>query len=92
VAKGRSSREVSTRDQIFSYIVEYKRNHDGNAPSKSNIARACSVSIPTVVYHLSQLEIERRIRLHGRGPNNIEIVGGNWWLGEPPETSKNSPT
>lgn len=87
MVQSRPGRGVNTRDQIFQFIVEYKSQHDGNAPSKTGIARACLVSIPTVNYHLSQLEIDRRIRMRGRGPNNIEVVGGKWWFSEPPEAS-----
>lgn len=73
-----STRELSTKDRIFAFLVDYKRQYDGNSPVAREIAQACGISISTVNYHLTRLELEDRIRLVGRG--QIEIVGGVWKL------------
>jgi predicted transcriptional regulator len=65
-----------TRQQIFNYIVDYKRHHDGSAPSITEMAKALFLHYSTVRYHLLVLETEGRIRVLGR--RAIEIVGGEW--------------
>jgi SOS-response transcriptional repressor LexA len=67
-----------TRDQVFEFIVEYKREHDGISPSVREIAEGCVLSESTVKYHLLKLENERRILVKGR--RAIEVVGGEWNL------------
>lgn len=71
----------STRDRVFSFIVRYKREHDGLSPAIRDIAEGCSISVSTVRYHLMKLEIEDRIRVLGR--RAIEVTGGVWNL--PPD-------
>jgi len=64
------------RQQVFDYIVHYKRQHDGLSPWAKEIADACSIGESTVKYYLLRLENEGRIRLnHRRG---IEVIGGGW--------------
>jgi hypothetical protein len=65
-----------TREQVFQFIVVYKREHDGLAPSIKEIAEACFLHISTAKYHLFMLERENRIRIMGR--RLIEVVGGAW--------------
>ena len=71
---------VTTSQQIFQFIVAYKREHDGLSPSISDIAAACFLHESTVRYHIARLEIQGRIRLVER--RGIEVVGGAW---EPPD-------
>ncbi len=66
----------SPREQIFQYIVDYKREHDGLAPAVRELAKVCMLSISTVKYHLFMLERENRIRILGR--RAIEVIGGVW--------------
>lgn len=66
----------SNREHVFEYIVIYKREHDGLAPSIKEIAEACMLSESTVRYHLWMLQQGNRIRLGGR--RAIEVVGGAW--------------
>jgi DNA-binding transcriptional regulator YhcF (GntR family) len=68
--------ENPIREQIFEYIIEFKRERDGLAPSVKEIAEACLLSESTVKYHLLKLETERRIRVWGR--RGIEVIGGEW--------------
>jgi hypothetical protein len=70
------SQSDSLRQQVFDFIVQYKRTHDGNAPSVQDIADGCLLSKSGVKYHLLKLENARRIRL--KGYRGIEVVGGEW--------------
>lgn len=68
----------STRETIFEFLVQYKREHDGNTPSTREIAEACCLSISGVNYHLFRLEVGDRIRISEDGRRNIEVTGGAW--------------
>jgi SOS-response transcriptional repressor LexA len=72
--------DASTRDKIFNFIVKYKSEHDGLAPSNKEMAQACFISISSVKHHIFMLEREDRIRVKGR--RAIEVTGGNW---KPPQ-------
>jgi len=67
-------------DQVFKFIVDYKREHDGLAPTVREIMRGVGVgSTSVVVYHLERLEGQGRIRLLGWGRSRgIMVVGGRW--------------
>ncbi len=68
----------SSRELIFNFLVKYKSECDGNTPTTREIAEACSLSISTVKYHLTHLELENRIRVLEERPRQIEVVGGAW--------------
>ncbi len=70
---------VKTREHVFAFVVQYKREHDGLSPTISEIADACYLHPSTARYHLTRLELEGRIRITGR--RGIEVIGGAW---EPP--------
>jgi hypothetical protein len=70
-----------TRELVFEFLVRYKREHDGNSPTVREIAAGCNVSLGTVYYHLTRLELDHRISVMGDRRRNIEIKGGNWdWV------------
>ncbi len=71
---------AATRDQVFQYIVDYKREHDGLSPTISAIARALFMNRTTARYHVMMLEHDGRIRLVGR--RAIQVIGGAWNLPE----------
>jgi SOS-response transcriptional repressor LexA len=73
----------STREQIFDYLIRYKKKHDGNTPSNRRIAQDCHVSPSTVAHHLARLERANRIRLSDDEYRSIEIVDAEW---VPPRT------
>ena len=72
-------RVLNYRD-IFDYIVEYKRNNDGNSPSIREIMKACRLSSTSVTnYILNHLEAEGLILLPERGiSRGIRVIGGKW--------------
>jgi hypothetical protein len=75
-----SDNSAATREQVFQYIVDYKRQHDGLSPTISGIARALFMNRTTARYHVMMLEHDGRIRLVGR--HAIQVVGGAWHLPE----------
>jgi hypothetical protein len=75
-----SDNSAATREQVFQYIVDYKRQHDGLSPTISGIARALFMNRTTARYHVMMLEHDGRIRLVGR--HAIHVVGGAWHLPE----------
>lgn len=72
------SEEKSTRERIFEFVIRYKGEHDGGAPSLREIARASCVTVSTVHYHLLKLELEGRIRMSSDRKGNIAVVGASW--------------
>ncbi|MCL4238593.1 MAG: hypothetical protein KJ047_10130 [Anaerolineae bacterium] len=78
-----SEKYPPTRERVFRFIVEYKRQHDGLSPAIKEISRACVLHTSTVKYHLLKLENQGRIRINGR--RAIEVIGGVWNLPDQPE-------
>jgi SOS-response transcriptional repressor LexA len=73
-----TDKALSSRELIFNFLVKYKSECDGNTPTTREIADACSLSISTVKYHLTHLELENRIRVLEERPRQIEVIGGAW--------------
>ena len=67
-------------DKIFDFIVRWKRNHDGNSPSLSQIMTNCHVSSKSVViFLLEKLETQKKIiRIGPKYERRIHVVGGHW--------------
>jgi hypothetical protein len=70
--------QPSSRELVYDFLIQYKQQHDGNSPTTREIADGCHLSPGTVNYHLTRLEIDRRIYVAGDRRRNIEIVGGAW--------------
>lgn len=73
-------------DEIYHYIIAYKRQNDGNSPSVRQIALRCDLaSTSQVHYYLNILETQNRIRRIDKGDGvdgrrYIAVVGGKWSL------------
>ncbi len=76
-----------TRQEIYDFIVQYKRDHDGLAPTLNEIAGGCHLSKAGVKYHMPYMELRGMIRIVGR--RGIEIIGGSWF---PPEDDADADT
>ncbi len=67
------------REEVFAYIVAYKKQNDGVAPSVPEIAAACHMSKSTVKYHLFRLESEGKITLPLiKTTRAIQVTGALW--------------
>lgn len=65
--------------KVLAFIVDFKRQHDGLAPTMSEIADACNFSTNSLVsFYLTRLEGQRLIRRHEGRAGGIEVVGGRW--------------
>ena len=74
----------SKQEQIFAWIVAYKRTHDGNSPTLRELMSGCDLSSLSVTYdclrHLTAAGlIERQVSPSTRGRSrHIVIIGGRW--------------
>jgi SOS-response transcriptional repressor LexA len=65
------------RGMVLNYIVEYKRWHDGNAPTIREIMAGCKIASTSNVYYiLKEMESQGMIKLGARSA--IQVVGGQW--------------
>lgn len=66
--------------RVLRYIIAYKIENDGIAPSYDEIKAACGLSSKSIVYTLVQDLIgEGKLRLICKGSaRNIAVVGGQW--------------
>lgn len=79
---GRPSVIDGHADQVFAYICEYKRAHDGLSPTVREIQMACDVSSTSVVQYTLRLLVKRgKLRfLDGQAGQSRRyvVVGGRW--------------
>lgn len=65
--------------QVYKFLIEYKRENDGNTPTIREIAEALGFSSTSLSRHylngLDRIGLIRREKLKSRG---VEIVGGYW--------------
>lgn len=67
------------RDAILDFIVKYKAEHDGVAPTVREIQKATGISSTSVIdYHMLILERDGKIRTERYQPRFIEVVGAEW--------------
>ena len=67
------------RLEIYNYIVEFKRAHDGNSPSMREIADEFRLSTSIISAHLDRLTAVGMIRRGEKGQSRmIEVVDGRW--------------
>ena len=64
----------------YEFILQYKREHDGNSPSIREIIDATGAGSTSVVStRLRRLEREGLIRMpKDKGSRQIEVIGGEW--------------
>lgn len=66
-------------DSLYRYIVAYKAQNDGNAPTMREIVDAGLASSTSVAsYRLGILCKQGRIRMGAQQARTIEVVGGRW--------------
>lgn len=66
------------QQRVYDFIVSYKADHDGCAPTTREIVAAVGLSTTSAVaFHLDALEHRGLIRRQGFGKSRrIEVVGG----------------
>jgi Mn-dependent DtxR family transcriptional regulator len=62
--------------EYLQYIVQYKRDHDGNSPGQRQLARKFGVHVSTTREHLLKLSNRRLLRINEHG--EIVIEEGQW--------------
>lgn len=66
-------------DDVFAYLVAYKRENDGRSPTVREIADGLGIpSTSIVAYHLKQLAADGRILINPAIARGISIPGGRW--------------
>lgn len=63
--------------KLYDFIIQYKREHGGIAPSYQEIKEACGISISRVRKELEKLEQAGLVILRP-GPRSIGVVGERW--------------
>ncbi len=74
-------------EDMFRFIVAFKRAHDGNSPTLREIGAACGIPTTSVTaYNLQRLESMGRIHLgqDKSSARRIHVVGGVWTWPSPP--------
>jgi len=67
-------------EQVFEFIVDYKRSHDGCAPSFEEIMDGVEglSSTSVVSYWLDKLEADERIEMTAGQNRSIRVSDGRW--------------
>lgn len=68
------------KQQVYQFILNYKKTHDGNSPSIAEIGAHCEVnSTSTIRFYLKGLETLGVIKCDPNGKSRmISIVGGKY--------------
>lgn len=71
-----------SRNDVFSFIIRYKSEHDGNSPTVRKIRDELDISSTSVVNRcLDDLERQGKIRkLRNNRSGSIEVVNGIWFM------------
>lgn len=78
--KKKKARRYSN-ESIYNFIIEYKKNNDGNSPSLRDICNALGINSTSLVQNrLFELEEEGKIVCNATIPRFINVVGGKWDL------------
>jgi hypothetical protein len=72
--------DLTTSNQIFAFLCDFKTHNDGNAPTMREMMGATDASSTSVVnYHLLKLEQRGLIsRPINRQSRLIRVIGGRW--------------
>ena len=62
---------------LYAYLINYKRSHDGNAPTLREIADECRISSTSVVNNLL-MRLRKQGLIDFDSRHRIEIVSAEW--------------
>lgn len=72
------TRETLTQE-VFDFIVAYKRSHDGNSPTLREIGERVNASTSVVSSHITKLiETGKLVKSGLKDSRNVEVVGARW--------------
>ena len=76
--------------EVLDFIIQYKKDNDGCAPTLREICVACRISsISQADMTLMRLAMAEKISLAGSGTSrNIRVNGGKWTYAKPKKASK----
>jgi SOS-response transcriptional repressor LexA len=71
---------IEKTNEVFNYIISYKRRNDGNSPTLRQIMAACKIaSVSMVHWYLRVLQRRGLIEIiEGSVARGIKVAGGNW--------------
>ncbi len=74
--------ENKKAEAVFNFIVQFKRDHDGNSPSIREIQQGCRISSTSMVeFYLDCLVDDGRISMADHFKSRmISVTGGEWNL------------
>lgn len=64
--------------KIYTYLMEYKRNHDGIPPTVREIADKLGMGSTSIQYQLDNMERDGLIRRKVGRSRSIQIIGGRY--------------
>lgn len=64
--------------EVFDWIVEYKRTHNGNSPAVHDIARAFNFNQSVAYYHLNRLKKQGKLDYTPRVVRSLTIPHSQW--------------
>jgi SOS-response transcriptional repressor LexA len=67
---------LNTRERVYSFIVQYKIENNGDSPTVREIAQGISVGQTTVHHHINRLIGMKIIRRKPFKSRSIEILSG----------------
>ena len=68
------------KQDVYSFVCDYKAMHDGNSPTYRQIQEACGISSTGMVhYRLHRLQEQGLIELRQVGTSMVIIVKGGSW-------------
>lgn len=70
--------DLDTRNRVLEYIIQYKKDNDGAAPSMREISEACDIASSAHVKYLLDTLDEMGLIDKGNGARMIAIPGGRW--------------
>lgn len=79
------SRSSRRRQRVYGFIIEYKRTHDGCAPTIREIMAACGYNSTSAVYYILQrLAQDGVITMSATNSRSICVVGAEWMAPKAP--------
>jgi SOS-response transcriptional repressor LexA len=79
-------KNLRTREEVYRFIVRYKAEHDGIAPTLREIGSAVGInSTSHLNYLIKTLRTDGRLETIDGQPRTIMVTGGNWELMTQPE-------